>query len=742
MNKTATINFSSLDFNGVNSLSTYCIDITPLKFIADIPAGFPHRLVWDFGDGTTSKQVSASKIYDFPGVYTVSLIVYDCDTNANISTYNRTILVENYINFTFDVKFDVENNSYLLNEDGYFLLDEFSNYIVIDTSDTLDIVLKCGKISKPFTISSYYPIYQPPVSIFYTINGSNSKNYWDIENNKFSHLEDYHTLYSKNYNYFIKEYQYEPINKIDFSPIDVYAKILNGKIVECLKSDDGSTLVGKKASNVVYIKDDTITDSANIEFKFDRTKNVIDPSTKTEVSYLNNLGITLNYSIIENDELDHLSITSNGLDGEGSSISSFDISNIKFFDSKIPFVVKIKDSELYSVKNFDTIQLSDLNISVEGYMTITEPILYNGSELTYNGEPYQYTINQSTVNSTDYYIVSLNDTLSSQNSGGSFRGYIFFPTLSSDILQNVSIKINGISNHQLSSYNLSGSSSKFNVYKKDFYKLFKKNENFNPSQTLKDLRFQETLLDKNILFEDFLGGILGNENSDHEDIGIKTYEKISNFTQNTQDLDYCELEFLDSLGEYVGYNDIGEERYMYPEKIKRLMNLGSIDKYKLIGITNKFRENLDIRGRSSKEVYGVNIGNQINPLTYIVNVNTPIVALEKFSNQYMVLNTYQPYYIGEDSGSSIYPSTSSYVLSTYNDQWGWALVLPTNFDFSEIEKYYLFFEYNYQYDNTIIGGVIDFDNPKTTISNEDVTLDTFKHMSMDIMYQTLKLMAN
>jgi hypothetical protein len=56
-----------------------------------------------------------------------------------------------------------------------------------------------------------------------------------------------------------------------------------------------------------------------------------------------------------------------------------------------------------------------------------------------------------------------------------------------------------------------------------------------------------------------------------------------------------------------------------------------------------------------------------------------------------------------------------------------------------MSKYYLFFDYVAQYDNTIIGGIIDFENPRTTVDYIDVSTDTFQHMFMDTIYQSLSL---
>jgi hypothetical protein len=275
----------------------------------------------------------------------------------------------------------------------------------------------------------------------------------------------------------------------------------------------------------------------------------------------------------------------------------------------------------------------------------------------------------------------------------------------------------------------------FNVYPPNYFDIYKKNENFNSVEILKDLRFQETMLDKNILFDEFFGDIFG-KNLTHEEIGVKIYERIANFVQNTQDVDHCNIDSLNSIAEFLNHNQNGEKRYIIPERVKRLVDLLSIDKHRLLGELNKFRENFDVRGRTIKTEYGRNIGNIIDPKTYIVNEDIPIVALEKFSNEYVLLNPFQPV---EATGSSNYP------LSSYNSDWGWPLVLPTVLDFNDIEKYYLFFEYNDQYDGTKISGDIDFENPNTTVDYDDIfnqpDMDggIYEHLFTDTLYQSLKL---
>jgi hypothetical protein len=723
---TTYINFSSIDYTGKNSLSTFSLGLTPLKFIPELPNTYNHRVIWDFGDGTISKSFSTNKVYDFPGKYNIKLIVYDCNNNAMISTFEKTISVYDYIPYTFNIHI----YNYIATEDGTYIISEDGTYLV---DESIDLSLKCGKIEGPFMVNTYYPPYQSASSIYYSISGSDSLNYWTIQDNKYSHLQKFNTLYTEIYNYAISSYQYKEIDKIDFTSTKVYGKLHNNSIVLCDPLESGAEWVGSMASKNFYIKNDSITSKMLIDFWFDKNNSDL-PTTK--LKYLNNLGISLSCNVVNNDA-SKLTITSNGLDGEGYPVESFNINSIKFFNTKIPFVIKIKDSDHMSIKNFDTIQLSSLNI-----------VILNVSDVQLETENGEWLLNElgegiyaegiiNPLSSSCYSITSLNYQLSSQSIGGSFRGYIEFPYNNTNLIQNVKIFATGsFVNDQLSSYSLSGESNYFNVYAPNYFDIWKKNEDFNPTQTLKDLRFQEILIDKNVLFDDFFSEVFGNESSDHDAIGVKIYEKIANFVENTQDIDKCEGSVIGSLGKFIGYNDENEETYIYPENINRVINLASMDTFKLVGNLNKFNQNFDIRGHSSKDEYGTNIGSIINPKTYIIDKNVPIVALEKFSNSYILLNTYQPVSAG---------GPSNYALSTYNASWGWPLVLPTSFNVNDFEKYYLFFEYNEGYDNTSIGGVVDFKNNKTTIedtiTHNELMGDggVFEHIFLDTLYQSLSL---
>jgi len=649
------IDYSIIGYNGVETLSTYSLSATPLLFVPDInqTVGNNNRVLWEFGDGTSSRSFSAYKVYTTPGVYTTSMIITDCFNNAKESTFKKDVTVYDYIPMTF--RFSLNDSDYLSS-----------------------IEFKCGEISGPFNIESFYPSYQGASDIYYNILGSASYNYWDINSNKFSHLENYYSLYDKIFNFAIGDYQYREIDKITFTPDRLYAKIQNNTVIRCGEKDSGAFYVGLSAITPVYFKDDSLSDIIVLNLFFDKLNYDLN-SDNSKPKYINNLGLSLSAIVLRNDA-NALSITSNGLDGEGLLIDSFNINNSKFAKTSIPFVVKIKDENWFSVKNFEKIEIGDINISV----------------LRLSGAVPSYTLS------------SINYTLSSQGSGGAFRGILYFPNTTDVVIDNLKLSASGTFSNGLSTYNLSGESNYFNIYPIDYYEMYKKNEDFNASNTLRDITFQESIASNDSLYDDFFGDLLGNDEYNHETIGVKIYEKISNFLQNTQDVDTCGVDFLNSLETYSNFSNIDEENHIYPETIKRLVDLGSISRYKLFGTPNKFKENLDIRSNSHKDVYGKNIGNQLDTLSYRVSAGVDIVALEKFSNTYSVLNTWQPVSAVE---TTIYP------LSDYSIDWGWPLVLPLSMDFGDMSKYYIFFEYDSQYDNTLLDGVIDFDNDKTTIAS-------------------------
>ena len=98
------IPFTVTDYTGsTTTLSSYNLSITPLVFTPQIATSISsgRKLVWDFGDNTTSNDFSPSHWYSNPGVYTVSLYVYDSFGQARYSTNPVNVSIKDYIQDTF-----------------------------------------------------------------------------------------------------------------------------------------------------------------------------------------------------------------------------------------------------------------------------------------------------------------------------------------------------------------------------------------------------------------------------------------------------------------------------------------------------------------------------------------------------------------------------------------------------------------------------------------------------------------
>lgn len=641
--------FKIVDYKNEQVLSAYALKETPLKFIPNVNNFVYIRVLWDFGDGTYSTSLTANKYYDKPGKYDTNLTIFDCYSNAIISNTIKTVNIKDYLVNTFRI--DFEDASYYDN-----------------------ITWKNGKISGPLIASATYPSNVTPSTIFYRISGSGSEYYFQDTPDKFRHLRNTYSFFEKIYNQTKKQYEYIEIDKIEIDTVPVYAKISNNSITLTNSTDVSAFYVGLSGNKQVYFKDDSVN-KLQIDLFFDKRNNNI---------WDNNLKVSLSANIIQNNEVDNFSVTSNGMDGEFYAEDSFNIDSQKFSNVDIPFVIKVKDSEHFTVKNFKPLSASNLVYTV---------------------------LSSNEVISSQYYTISAKDSFN-----GAVRNTIRFtsPTKMNDVKITVSGSVSSV---QGSAYSLNGETSVFDVYPQNFLTIEKKNESYDATEMFKDLRFQEFLLDDSMLFDEFIGSIFGTSTSSYDTLGKKIYEKITNFVQNIQDVDKNEIFSLISQMKMLNAsNNVFEDNsFTYPEKIKRILDLFSISNNKLLGINNKFKENFDLRGYSSKSVYGINLGDEINTNTYVVSAGTPIVALEKFSNKYSLLNTEQPVE---------YTINTVYALSSYNQNWGWPLVLPDTFQFGDIEKYYLFFEYVDTFDNTLYDNTIIKDNTLyDMLSTENIIRD-------------------
>ena len=159
----------------------------------------------------------------------------------------------------------------------------------------------------------------------------------------------------------------------------------------------------------------------------------------------------------------------------------------------------------------------------------------------------------------------------------------------------------------------------------------------------------------------------------------------------------------------VGNTNVRFDRsnYLYPAEVGRLIDICSVNFSRLRGAADIFDQDFKTYGYQNRETYGKNLGQEVT-INYTVTAGTNLVAFEKYSGKFTLLNTYFPLVN--------YPSAVTYKLSSYNDTWGWGLVLPSGITPDTIGAFYLFYEHVPTLSGTVANSVINYDDITNTIS--------------------------
>lgn len=260
--------------------------------------------------------------------------------------------------------------------------------------------------------------------------------------------------------------------------------------------------------------------------------------------------------------------------------------------------------------------------------------------------------------------------------------------------------------------------------------IVKKGEDFDSLTQIKSYISQESLFDKKIILDDFIGQILG-KNENVEEIGKVVYEKINNFVENTSDIETCNIQELISFAEETGV-DLNEYMYAYPPSVRRALNLLSISQRKLFGTSNSYDRNLS--HPYYRNVDNNNLGDLIDIQTGTFIAGNPIVSYELFSEKYnLIKNTIVDNY---NSGDNV-------PLSSINYGWGWSLITATREQSgSELGNYYNFYKYVPNKNIEIYDNIIDFDSKLTTLTPQESSFTDWSkfggHMDKILSYGLYK----
>jgi hypothetical protein len=81
---------------------------------------------------------------------------------------------------------------------------------------------------------------------------------------------------------------------------------------------------------------------------------------------------------------------------------------------------------------------------------------------------------------------------------------------------------------------------------------------------------------------------------DPNTLGVKIYEKISNFLLNSNDIDYANIDNLISSLKLIDSN-VNKFSEQYPASLKRIVDFFSVNRSKIKPILNNFNQNFDIK---------------------------------------------------------------------------------------------------------------------------------------------------
>ena len=685
-----------VEYTDVNAMSGFTGELSEFTAVAQLSAvsiqtvdvanlGISYKNVsWEWGDGTTGFGVSASKVYNQPGVYNVKCIMVDKDGHSHESTNSPKISAYNYFG-------------------------DQINWYTDSTESSQTEVVTAGRISNPLNLERFnsWQSYNTLSATGYTINlyasGSESE-YISRDQyltDKYSHLRKTHRFVKSN------EDQ-TPVHTLSTTNTEVYFKAVEsttpgGTLTRVTSADESSVFVGTSGYNTIHYMDDFKSPQVNLFATLDTSK---------FPTYINNI-FNLPRSTFPNEDLNYyhqnpsvlcievaeklptkLLITSNG-------ISGFVIGTNKWEKTPISYTISFADEDNNVLKCYPPLSAGnqDQVFRVEHGM---------GGYTDENTEFYSNTA----VDFPSYGGLSLFAIVTGTSTNQTITAECTVQTDTGGLIE------------------LTGTSNTFNVLPASgSYNISKYSEDYDFAETLRSYTLQDTISENSNFIDWFLTNIFGTNTSDPETLGKTIYEKIDNFVANRSDIDVCNVDALYSLAKSVGFN-FEDYRYDYPAGIKRLVDLLSINHRKLFGFRDNTNDAFNRAGYTLNDtsLQGRNLGTKLTTNSYIVSAGTPIIANQLFNDEFRFINTMVISGAdGQDNYSSTYGGLTSYDLSAYDASWGWGLSLP---DGGDIATYYDF--YSYVENNTfplsssgIVEGVINFADTLTTLNETNSAISTW-----------------
>jgi len=729
--------------------------------------------VWDFGDGYSlsgANTITTKHKYRVPGIYTVSMYFYDGDGNAHINTFTESLSIYNFI--PTNVQIDTTTTPGLTSTDSGAQIPASSkdnSFYVGVSASWQDItpdgiytlyVTSSGSKAKPYDTKNKYAHLIPYNAFYNYIDGDLIKS--DIglqfELNEHWYVLSGSTITDINSNRvdYFKDLNYNPtLLGASVTPIPSAAKtisITNG--VTSLRSGSQEEDTYVEAPQITYYDDIPNQDTGvNLLFKLDTSKHKIknfyvdeidDDINNSNRSFLesNNAGYYSTSAVNNTIEGYKVKITSPAaISASFTSTGMKEMSaiNYKRQGDKFQVFISVADKDSNILKLYPKfLKKSTLNVDYSFYTTwASGGDLHTSviSSISTNKFPYNTSTNVTELSSFLY--LNINPL-----SAGTWTLYITgnVPGLSSQ--NTIGVGNVGYGNVGDASTNYLTGAYTFTVLPStNDVEVYKINESIDYSQTIKSYRFQSFLHEYDNLFDGIFTSFVGEASSSPTVFGKTVFEKIANFVANNNDVDYCNMENLQSF--YDLFNeDIDIVLPTPPPELKRLYDLFSIKITKLLGDYERQEQSFNSNFyTNSADSRNIDFNNKITSLTYTVTAYTNFVARQRFNNEFILI---KPQKVGVKSttGVPLAGELTTYPLSVYNvySNWGWSLDTSIS-GASGLDGFYDFYPYT-TYATTsanenIKNSIIDFNNEYTTVTRSTSSLSANWEDTGGIIYKNL-----
>ena len=688
------------NYKGEETYDTFALPFTPLTFEPNLTDGIEDfisnkRIVWDFGDGTTTEAVTAFHAYDTPGSYRVNCYLYD---RAGTSYYD-----------TFHADVNIKD----------FVQDE------LVVTSTADISHGAGQVLNPITVKRYnsFRTLNTGLSTIvpYTSGSGPDKDFFRGGYDKLTYGHLYPNTSFVQILTSSGIVETVPINSVKTIDTPIYIKLSSNEIVYTDVSDTEAFFAGVSGISDVYFKSD-FTGDYNLTFGFEQGD---------IFEYVNTTNYGVSAVITPNVSYNSLEFSSNGIGGEGAdNFTVFDINSEKFAGTKIAFVVKVKDDQNFSNRTVPNLSSTQSSVSAINFY-LTDGLSTYDAEFT-----------------SDF------GSLSSLSNGGFYKGYFISNTavtLNNVYLSGAQVNYNGVF--------LNGASNTFTINPSSYYTVAKQNENIDFEDAFKEIAIQPLFTDARVLMKDFLGSIFGDLSSTQDSIGKATYEKIQNFLDNNTVIDESNIDQLDSLLQMLDLPKLNKyslppklKRLMDLLSISKSKLFGRRNRDKTQYQSYGYRSNnfygynlgekltpssiiipgetivatelysgkfitlnttLPLSARITPVititdgiVYGTSTGVLISAASEQISEGVPI-SIEQASTVNLITSGGT-----EILTEDLLASSQFYNLSDYNETWGWPLLSGGGRELTDIYSFY----YHASSVGDITDSIINFDDPNNTIT--------------------------